>query len=108
MLSPVALPDWEREIKRSWIDFDYAPPGGESSRVAQARIAGVLTRVRRDHAIGTVLLASHGNLISLALNALEPRIGFDFWKTMPMPAVYRLEWTAGEWRIVSGPNLRSP
>ncbi len=53
--------------------------------------------------IGTT--ASHGNLIALALNAMDSRLGMDFWAKMPMPVVYRIEATAAGWRIASGPNL---
>jgi len=34
LLSPVDLPDWRAQLKRSWEDFDYALPGGETSRDA--------------------------------------------------------------------------
>jgi 2,3-bisphosphoglycerate-dependent phosphoglycerate mutase len=33
LLSPVDLPEWRAHLRRSWEDFDYAPPGGETSRV---------------------------------------------------------------------------
>jgi len=38
-----------------------------------------------------VAVSSHGNLIALALAADDPSVGFDFWRGMPMPAIYRLE-----------------
>src|ERR1700722_10569910 len=65
LLSPVDLPNWRAHLKRSWNDFDYAPPGGETSREAQARVVRVLDMVAARHAGGTVILASHGNLIAL-------------------------------------------
>lgn len=34
MLSLAELSDWKTHLRRSWEDFDYAPPGGESGRVA--------------------------------------------------------------------------
>jgi len=68
-LSLAELPDWRSHLKRSWEDFDYAPPGGETGRDAQARIIRVLDVIATRHAAGTVVLASHGNLIALALNA---------------------------------------
>ena len=69
LLSASDLPAWRAHLKRSWNDFDYAPPGGESSRVAQARAVRVLDTIASRHTAGTVILASHGNLIALALNA---------------------------------------
>ena len=90
LLSPVDLPDWRAHLKRSWNDFDYALPGGETSRDAQARIVRVLDTVASRHAGGTVILASHGNLIALALNAFMPSVDYAFWESIPMPAVFTL------------------
>jgi hypothetical protein len=45
---------------------------------------------------------SHGNLISLILQALEPRVGFAFHMAMPTPAVYRLTHDGRRWRVMGG------
>ena len=90
LLSPADLPDWRAHLKRSWEDFDYAPPGGETSRDAQARVVRVLDTIATRHAAGTVILASHGNLIALALNAFMPNVDYAFWESIPMPAVFTL------------------
>lgn len=103
MLSAEALADWREHLQRSWKDFDYAPQGGESSRIAQQRVMRVLDRIRARHAEGeTLIAASHGNLIALALNALDPTVDFDFWEAIPTPAVFRLENLSGHWRIALG------
>jgi 2,3-bisphosphoglycerate-dependent phosphoglycerate mutase len=101
------LPDreWRPHLERAWRDFDYAPPGGESGRLAQARVLRVLGQIKERHRSGVVMAGSHGNLIALALNAMDPRLGMEFWAAMPMPAVYRVEATASGWRIVSGPSI---
>src|SRR3984957_20225086 len=49
LLSPSDLPDWRAQLKRSWEDFDYAPPGGETSRDAQARVVRVLDTTASRH-----------------------------------------------------------
>jgi 2,3-bisphosphoglycerate-dependent phosphoglycerate mutase len=90
LLSPSDLPEWRSHLKRSWEDFDYAPPGGETSRVAQARVVRVLDMIASRHTAGTVILASHGNLIALALNAFNSNVNYKFWESMPMPAVFTL------------------
>ena len=100
LLSPAPLADWRRHLERAWLDFDYAPAGGETGRAAQTRALAVLDALRPRHANGTIVLASHGNLIALLLQAFAPHaIDYAFWSQMPMPAVYRLEhderWT---WR----------
>jgi broad specificity phosphatase PhoE len=54
---------------RSTTYFDHVLPCGESSRQAQYRILRVLDELRAKHETGTIVVASHGNLIALALHA---------------------------------------
>ena len=51
---------------------------------------------------GRLVVSSHGNLISLILQALEPRVGFAFHMAMPTPAVYRLTHDGLRWRVMGG------
>ena len=47
-------------------------------------------------------MASHGNLIALALHAIAPeQVDFEFWAAMPTPAVYVLPGDG----TVSGPGF---
>jgi 2,3-bisphosphoglycerate-dependent phosphoglycerate mutase len=102
LLSPEPLADWRAHLMRSWADFEYAPEGGETSQIAQGRVLAVLEQLAARHAAGgAVALASHGNLIALALNALEPRVNFDFWEAIAMPAVFILERNSAGWRVAS-------
>lgn len=95
--------DWAEVLARAWQDPDYALPGAESGRAAQRRGLGVLDLLRARHAEGgRLLLGSHGNLISLILQALEPAVGHDFHREMPMPAVYHLEHDGRGWRVLGG------
>ena len=76
-------------LARSWAEPDFAVPGGESGRAAQQRGMRVLDLLRVRHAEGgRLLVGSHGNLISLILQALEPAVDHAFHQAMPMPAVY--------------------
>jgi 2,3-bisphosphoglycerate-dependent phosphoglycerate mutase len=102
LLSPAELPDWKAHLKRAWEDFDYAPPGGETGRDAQARIVRVLDIIATRHSAGTVILASHGNLIALALNAFMPDVDYAFWESIPMPAMFTLIRDGHRWRCTSG------
>jgi 2,3-bisphosphoglycerate-dependent phosphoglycerate mutase len=95
--------DWRATLERAWTDADYSRPGGESSREAQRRAIRVLDLLRVRHPDGgRLVLGSHGNLISLILQALEPGVGFDFHMAMPMPALYRLTHDGLRWRIMGG------
>jgi len=102
-LSPDPVPDWRTALEHAWTDADYALPGGESGRSAQRRAVATLDLVRSRHPDGgRVVLGSHGNLISLILQALEPDVGFAFHMSMPTPAVYRLNHDGLRWRVVGG------
>ncbi len=91
LLSPGAVPGWEAHVRQGWSDLGYALPGGESSRAAQARFGAALDELAGRHPGETIAAASHGNVIALVLHARDPSIGFDFWRAMPMPAVYPLD-----------------
>jgi 2,3-bisphosphoglycerate-dependent phosphoglycerate mutase len=108
LLSPAPTPDWRDHLARSWADADYALDGGESGRAAQRRATAVLDLLRSRHADGgRLLVASHGNLISLILQSLEPAVDLDFHLAMPMPAIYHLEHDGIGWRVLGGAGFRS-
>ena len=95
--------DWRDTLARSWEDASFALPGAESGRDAQRRAIGTLDLLRARHPDGgRLVVGSHGNLISLILQALEPGVGFDFHMAMPMPAVYRLTHDGLRWRVMGG------
>lgn len=102
-LSPEPHDEWRITLERSWGDADYELPGGESGRAAQRRAIAILDLLRTRHADGgRIVLGSHGNLISLILQALQPDVGYDFHMAMPMPALYRLTHDGLRWRIMGG------
>jgi 2,3-bisphosphoglycerate-dependent phosphoglycerate mutase len=95
--------DWYDHLARSWSDPDYALPGTESGRAAQRRAMGVLDLLRVRHADGgRLLVSSHGNLISLILQSLEPGVDLAFHLGMPNPAIYHLEHDGRGWRVMGG------
>ena len=95
--------DWADLLVRAWADPDFAAPGGESGRAAQLRGMGVLDLLRARHAFGgRLLVGSHGNLISLILQALEPGVDHAFHLAMPMPAVFHLQHDGIGWRVMGG------
>ncbi len=102
LLSLGALPDWREQLQRSWAEFGFALEGGESSAAAQRRVSKVLATLRRRHSGRRVVVASHGNLIALALHVIAPeQADFEFWAAMPTPAVYVL----ADDGTISGPGF---
>jgi 2,3-bisphosphoglycerate-dependent phosphoglycerate mutase len=95
--------DWADLLARGWADPDFAAPGGETGREAQLRGLRALDLLRARHAFGgRLLVGSHGNLISLILQSLEPGVDHAFHQAMPMPAVFHLEHDGIGWRVMGG------
>jgi 2,3-bisphosphoglycerate-dependent phosphoglycerate mutase len=102
-LSPEQHDGWRDSLQQAWADAEFSLPGGESGRDAQRRAIGMLDLLRSRHPDGgRLVLGSHGNLISLILQALDPGVDFDFHMAMPMPAIYRLTHDGRRWRITGG------
>ncbi len=100
-LAPTA--NWAEHLERSWADPDYALEGAESGRQAQRRAMALLDLLRTRHADGgRLLVGSHGNLISLILQAFEPEVDHAFHLGMPTPAIYHLEHDGIGWRVMGG------
>ena len=83
---------FDEAMAASWLDFDLAYSGGESSRVAQARVLAVVGTLAHRHTAQTVALGTHGNLLALLLHAFDPSLGVDFWKSLTFPDVFELRW----------------
>ena len=95
--------DWPDLLARAWADPDFAPPGGETGRAAQLRGMRALDLLRARHTFGgRLLVGSHGNLISLILQALEPGVDHAFHVAMPNPAVFHVEHDGIGWRVMGG------
>ncbi|MCP2013393.1 2,3-bisphosphoglycerate-dependent phosphoglycerate mutase [Deinococcus sp. HSC-46F16] len=90
VLSGADLPGWMTHLEASFADPDLALPGGESGRVAHARILAALEDARDPGGVTAVF--THGNLLALAL-------GLDHagWAGLRNPDVWRLD---GEGRAV--------
>ena len=95
--------DWAELMVKAWADPNWAAPGAETGREAQRRGLRALDLLRARHALGgRLLVGSHGNLISLILQSLEPGVDHAFHLAMPMPAVFHLEHDGIGWRVMGG------
>lgn len=75
-------------VRASWEAPDRAPEGGEPNRTAQARGRAALLGIASRHPGESVVVATHGNLLTLALGALDPGFDFGFWRGLAFPDVY--------------------
>jgi len=94
-LSTQQVADWREQLAKTWSDFDYALPTGESSRACQQRMLNAIAELLSSTRATRIAVASHGNAIALVLNAIEPSFGFEQWAAMRNPHVYHLTWHAG-------------
>ncbi|MCE6999523.1 histidine phosphatase family protein [Saccharothrix sp. S26] len=98
-------PDYARHFAHSWEHPELARPGGESLSAFSDRVRRALTAVTAEHPGGVVLVGTHGTFAARALLAAGHDVGWGFLKTMPMPAVYRLQWGGDHPIEASGPGL---
>ncbi|HEU5102449.1 MAG TPA: histidine phosphatase family protein [Roseiflexaceae bacterium] len=89
VLSDSELPDWMDALQSTFEDLDRRFQGGESSRAAMQRAAAVVREVESGPA-GVTLLVTHGNLMTLLLKHFDPRIGFEDWRSLTNPDIYRV------------------
>lgn len=78
-------------VRRTWLDDDFAFPGGESNQLAQKRGLAALHDLLSAHPGGSIVVSTHGNLLCLLLKSYNPSVGYDFWSALTMPDIYRLE-----------------
>ena len=96
------IDDWRGELEKTWREFDYALPSGESSRACQQRMTSCVLDILRTTDASRVAICSHGNAIALLLNSIDPTFLFAQWAEMRNPHVYHLVWDANGLRIASG------
>jgi 2,3-bisphosphoglycerate-dependent phosphoglycerate mutase len=98
-LAAVDVENWREELKKTWADFDYALPGGESNRECQQRVRACVLGILRETDTTRVAICSHGNAIALLLNSIDPSFRFAKWAAMGNPHLYHLNWEFGLLRL---------
>ena len=61
-----------------------------ASASAQGRAIAVVHRVLERHAGRSVVISTHGSLLTLILNGFDKAFGYDFWHSLTFPDVYEL------------------
>jgi 2,3-bisphosphoglycerate-dependent phosphoglycerate mutase len=91
-LPVVPAGEFERVVQDTWRSPEKATEGRESNAAAQARGLAVVRNVVTQHVGQHVVVATHGNLLTLILNGLDSAFGFEFWRQLSFPDVYRLQF----------------
>ncbi len=80
------LPDWLEQLERSFNDMELKLVGGESgSEAAERGIAALSTAQHQS------IIVTHGNLLALLLNHWDSSYGFNEWRELSNPDVFKIE-----------------
>jgi 2,3-bisphosphoglycerate-dependent phosphoglycerate mutase len=82
--------DFAAAVEATWKDPNFTHLGGEANVAAQGRGLRVMENLNKAYINEHIVLSTHGNLMALILQGFDPSIGYDFWKSLTMPDIYRL------------------
>ncbi|HJE20482.1 MAG TPA: histidine phosphatase family protein [Aliicoccus persicus] len=84
--------DFTAAIEKVWEDYDYSWKDGESNNVAQERGANATLQVLERNLGKNIVIGTHGNIMVLIMNYFDNKYGYDFWKDLEMPDIYKLSF----------------
>jgi 2,3-bisphosphoglycerate-dependent phosphoglycerate mutase len=88
--------DFLNAVEKTWLDPNFAHPGGESNSSAQKRGLAVISELNDQFSEEHIVLSTHGNLLAVTLQCFEPSIDFTFWQSMTFPDIFKLLFTPGD------------
>lgn len=86
------IDDFDGFVKRQWENFDYKLEDGESLSETKERGIGALNEILNQCENETVVIGTHGTILSVLLNHYDPSFGYEDWEAMKMPSIYKLEF----------------
>jgi 2,3-bisphosphoglycerate-dependent phosphoglycerate mutase len=86
--------DWRTNLERTYKEEHLKFPGGESTFEAKERIRSFIKDLE-SKSYESVLMVTHGNLLSLLLNMYQSSFGFKEWSLLSNPDVYLIEHPKG-------------
>ncbi|KFN02414.1 histidine phosphatase family protein [Bacillus clarus] len=89
ILSNASMDDWLQKLEYTFTHIDISFSGGESTKQAMDRAISLVQEIlKQNHK--TILLVTHGNLLTLILKYFDDQIGFKEWKNLNNPDVYEI------------------
>lgn len=77
-------------IRKSFVDKDFALAGGESTRHAQERSIPIIEKFLKEEQGKSIVIGTHGNIMTIIMNYYDEKYGFDFWHAMSKPDIHKL------------------
>lgn len=79
-----------KAIESSFEDADFSLQEGESVNDVQNRAIPVIHHLIKKHEGKTIIIGTHGNVITIILNYFNKKYGYDFWQSTTKPDIYKL------------------
>ncbi|KOP72580.1 phosphoglycerate mutase [Lysinibacillus sp. FJAT-14745] len=80
----------QQAIKKSYEDIDFNLSGGESVRDVQNRAIPIIKELLNNYKTKTIIIGTHGNVMTIIMNYFNKEYGYDFWKNTSKPDIYKL------------------
>lgn len=80
----------EEAIRKSFVEKDFSLAGGESTRAAQQRSIPVIEKLLEERRGESIMIGTHGNIMTIIMNYYDDKYGYDFWNTTSKPDIYQL------------------
>lgn len=92
LLSTELVSNFNDAMQNVWEDWSFAYEGGESNDVAQRRAVICMQNILKQYEGKNIVIGTHGNIMVLLMNYFNSKYDFEFWKTLHMPDVYKLNF----------------
>ena len=79
-------------LRLSFENWDYKMEGGESLNVTKDRALRAFKKIAQSD-YKRPIVAAHGNIIAAVLGAIDLDFGFEQWRAMKNPHLYRLSFS---------------
>ncbi|WP_259384114.1 histidine phosphatase family protein [Bacillus thuringiensis] len=92
LLSTEPVSNFNDAMQNVWKDWSFAYEGGESNTVAQKRAVICIQNILKKYEGKNIVIGTHGNIMVLLMNYFNSKYDLEFWKTLHMPDVYKLNF----------------
>jgi len=90
----VAASEWLATIERAFAEPRSRPGGGESNAECAVRMTLAVGELVARHPGANLLVSGHGNAIAIYLGTIDPDFGFEQWRAMKNPDLFRVRFGA--------------
>ncbi len=92
LLSTEPVSNFNDAMQNVWEDWSFAYEGGESNDIAQRRAVICIQNILKKYEGKNIVIGTHGNIMVLLMNYFNSKYDLEFWKTLHMPDVYKLNF----------------